>query len=206
MTKIIAEYQGYQRSRLMKELAVAAHRKEYRGQTSSATYPEVEARIKMMSLSPDSRILDAGCGNGAFGLQLAAEFPFFIDGIDLSEELIKEAIKLASQENLSDRCRFSVRDFTNFSTYPTDIFNAVICIGSLYWGQPLSTILDIWRRATHSGGQLLLFLNLEYTSLNSDEKEAIGETQFLSALTVEYELSQHGWALCEWTNATASYI
>ena len=206
MTKIAAEYQNYQRSQLMKELAAAAHSEEYRGQTSSAIYPEIKARIKMMPLHPGSRILDAGCGNGAFSLPLATEFPFFVDGIDLGEELIREATKLALEANLSARCRFFMGDFANFSTYPADIFDAIISIGSLYWGQPLSTILAIWHRITRPGGQLLLFLNLAYTSLNSDEKEAIGETQFFSSLTVEYELSQHGWALCEWSDATASYI
>lgn len=206
MTKIAAEYQNYQRSQLMKELAAAAHDQEYRGQTSSAIYPEIQARIKMMSLSPGSRILDAGCGNGAFSLPLAREFPLFVDGIDLGEELTKEAIKLALEANLSGKCRFFTGDFGSFSTYPADTFDAIICIGSLYWGQPLPIILDIWHRITRPGGQLLLFLNLAYTSLNADEKKAIGETQFLSSLTVQLELSQHGWALCEWSDATASYI
>jgi ubiquinone/menaquinone biosynthesis C-methylase UbiE len=206
MTKVAAEYQNYQRSQLMKELAAAAHDQEYRGQTSSAIYPEIQARIKLMSLPPNSRILDAGCGNGAFSLPLASEFPFFVDGIDLGEELIKEATKSALESNLSTKCRFFTGDFTSVSTYPADTFDAIICIGSLYWGQPLSTILDIWHRLTRPAGQLLLFLNLACTSLNTDEKEAIGETQFLSSLTVQHELSQHGWALCEWSDTTTSYI
>ncbi|MEK7340172.1 MAG: class I SAM-dependent methyltransferase, partial [Verrucomicrobiota bacterium] len=200
------EYQNYQYSQLMKELASSAHREEYRGQTSSAIYSEISTRIKMMSLPPGSRILDAGCGIGAFSLPLAAEFSFFVDGIDLGEELTKRAAKLAFEATLAAKCRFFTGDFANLSTYPTDLFDAVICVGSLYWGQSLSTILDIWHRITRPGAQLLIFLNLEYTPLNSDEKEAIGETQFFSSLMVEYELSQHRWALCEWSDATTSYI
>lgn len=206
MTKIAAEYQNYQRSQLMKELAAAAHNQEYRGQTSSAIYPEIQARIKMMSLPPGSRILDAGCGNGAFSLPLAREFGLFVDGIDLGDELTKEATKLALDANLSEKCRFFTGDFANFSTYPADTFDAIMCIGSLYWNQPLSTILDIWHRITQPCGQLILFLNLAYASLNADEKEAIGETQFLSPLTIQHELPQHRWAICEWSDATASYI
>jgi cyclopropane fatty-acyl-phospholipid synthase-like methyltransferase len=206
MTKIAAEYQSYQRSQLMKALAAAAHGQEYRGQTSSAIYSEIQVRIKMMSLLPSSRVLDAGCGNGAFSLPLAEEFSFFVDGIDLGEELVKEATQLALGANQAGKCRFFTGDFANFSTYPTDTFDAIICIGSLYWGQSLSTILDIWHRITRPGSQLLLFLNLAYTSLNSDEKKAIGETQFFSSLTVQHELSQRGWALSEWSDATGSYI
>ena len=206
MTKIAVEYQNYQRSQLMKDLAASAHSEEYRGQTSSAIYPEISARIKLMSLPPDSRILDAGCGNGAFSLPLATEFPFFIDGIDLGEELIKEATKLAFQANLSEKCRFFIGDFADFSTYPTELFDAVISVGSLYWGQPLPAILNIWHQVTRPGAQLLLFSNLEYGSLDPNEKEAIGETQFFSRLAVEYELSQNGWALQEWSDTTDSYI
>src|SRR5579872_4258038 len=126
MTKIAAEYQSYQRSQLIKELAAAAHGQEYRGQTSSAAYPEIQTRIKKMSLPPGSRILDAGCGNGVFTFPLANEFPVFVDGIDLAEELIKEAKKLALETNLSKQCRFFSGDFANFSIYPSDIFDAVL--------------------------------------------------------------------------------
>lgn len=206
MTTISTEYQNYQRSQLMKELAAAAHGQEYRGQTSSATFPEIQTRIKMMHLAPNSRIVDAGCGNGAFSLALASHFPLFVDGIDLGEELTQEATKSALAANLSEKCRFLTGDFSKFSTYPNDTYNAVICIGSLYWGQPLKDILDIWHRITQQGGQLLLFINLAYSSLNSVEKDAIGATHFLSALEIQHALSQQGWALCEWSDATAHYI
>ncbi len=206
MTKIGVEYQNYQKSQLMKKLAASAHCGEYRGQTSSAIYPEIASRIKGMSLSPSSRILDAGCGNGAFSRPLAKEFSCFVEGIDLGKELIEEAKELASKENLTERCHFFTGDFADFSVYPKNIFDVVICIGSLYWGHSLPVIFDIWRRVTRPHSQLFLFLNLAYTSLNSEEREAIGETQFIPALTVEYELSQHGWALSEWQDASVSYI
>lgn len=206
MTKIATEYQTYQRSQLMKELASAAHGAEYLGQTSSAIYPEIQARIKAMSLLPGCRILDAGCGNGAFSLALAREFSLDVDGIDLAEELIQEATKSALEGSLSKKCRFLTKDFATYNLYPAHTFDAVICIGSLYWGQPLSNILDIWHRITRPGGKLLLFSNLAYTSLSADEKKAIGETQFLSSLTVQYELAQHGWALSDWSDTTNYYI
>jgi ubiquinone/menaquinone biosynthesis C-methylase UbiE len=206
MTQIATEYQNYQKSPLMKELAAAAHREAYQGQTSSATYSEIREKIQMMSLLPNSHILDVGCGNGAFNVALAQEFPFFLDGIDLAQELTQEATTLAFKNNLSTKCKFFTGDFTHFSTYPPKTFDAIMCIGSLYWGQPLPIILDIWHRITKPGSQLLLFLNLAYTYLNPEEQEAIGQTQFLSALTLQDELSQHRWALCDWSDATPSYV
>lgn len=206
MTKIAVEYQHYQRSQLMKELAAAAHGDQYVGQTSSAVYPEIRERVKMMSLPQGSRILDAGCGNGAFSIPLASEFPFFVDGVDLGEELTIEATRIASKAMLSSKCRFFTQDFAKFSLPPSDIYDAVICVGSLYWGQPLSSILDVWHRITRPGGELLLFLNLAYTPLNQEEKEALGETQFFSPLTVKEELAKNGWELSEWSDGTDTYI
>ncbi len=205
MTKIAVEYQNYQQSQLMNQLAAYAHEGEYRGQTSSATYSEIRSRIEAMDLLPGSHILDAGCGNGSFSLPLASHFPYFIKGIDLGERLIDTANKLALEADLGERAQFFTGDFANPLLY-TELFNAVLCIGSLYWGQPLAIILDIWHRTTRPGGQLLLFSNLAYGTLSADEQEAIGETRFFPALTVAHELSQHGWALCEWSDATATYI
>ncbi|NBO24790.1 MAG: hypothetical protein EBU93_06110, partial [Chlamydiae bacterium] len=34
----------------------------------------------------------------------------------------------------------------------------------------------------------------------------IGETQFLCSLTVQQALSAHGWALCEWSDSTPTYV
>lgn len=206
MKKISEEYQRYQQSQLMRELASSAHREEYRGQTSSATYSEIKSKLQEMHLCSESRILDAGCGNGAFSIPIAYEFPFLVDGIDIGGELTKEATHLASQANLSSKCHFFAGDFSDSSVYPSHIYDAIICIGSLYWGQDLPNILKIWRSVTHSGSQLLIFLNMEYTPLTLTEKEAIGGTQFLSALTVQNELSKHKWALSEWSDATNLYI
>ncbi|MBA3602919.1 MAG: class I SAM-dependent methyltransferase [Parachlamydiaceae bacterium] len=202
--KITEEYQRYNLSQLMGDLASSAHREEYRGQTSSATYSEIKSRLQAMHLSSGSRILDAGCGNGAFSIPIANEFPIFVDGIDIGAELTKKATNLACEANLSSKCQFYAGDFSDVSVYLANIFDAIICIGSLYWGHALSKILKTWQSVTRPGSQLLLFLNMEYIPLTINEKEAIGGTQFLSALTVQHGLTRHRWALCEWSDATNS--
>lgn len=207
MTNVASEYQNYQRSTLMKQLAAFAHGDDYIGQTSSATYSEVKAQINEMRLLPNkSYILDAGCGNGAFALSMASDLSFRVNGVDLGEALIKEAKKNAHDRNLSHLCEFSCTDFMNLPRHLEGAFDAVLCIGSLYWGQSLERTLETWYRITCSQGELLLFLNLAYGSLTLSEKEAVGATQFVSALSLEEGLARNGWSIIEWSDETAIYI
>lgn len=206
MTKVASEYERYQASSIMKRLAAIAHGENYREQTSSATYDEIACRVKKMSLSPESRVLDAGCGNGSFSLPLSENFSFQVEGVDLSQTLIEEAAAKAAKANLTSKCRFSVGDFTSFPNYSNASFDLVMCVGSLYWGQSLAITLATWHRITRSNGWLLLFLNLLYKPLNSNEKSAIGATQFVPALSLAEELAKSGWAISEWSDGTDQYI
>lgn len=206
MIKIASEYERYQSSLVMKRIARLAHGENYRGQTSSATYDEIACQIQKLPLYTGSHVLDAGCGNGAFGLSIAENFPFYVKGIDLSQELIKEATLKAEKANLASKCDFSVEDFTKTSSYSCTNFDLVMCIGSLYWGQVLADTLSIWYRITRTNGCLLLFLNLQYKPLRSNEKSAIGATQFVSVLSLEKELAKAGWAISEWSDGTGRYI
>ena len=206
MTKVAAEYERYQASSIMKRLAAIAHGENYREQTSSATYDEIACRVKKMSLTSESLVLDAGCGNGAFSLPLVESFPLQVEGIDLSQTLIEEAAVKAAKANLTSKCRFSVGDFTTLPNYSNASFDLVICIGSLYWGQSLATTLATWHRITRSNSWLLLFLNLLYKPLDSNERSAVGATQFVPALSIAEELAKSGWAISEWSDGTDQYI
>jgi cyclopropane fatty-acyl-phospholipid synthase-like methyltransferase len=206
MTEVAYEYERYQASSIMKRLAAIAHGENYREQTSSATYDEIACLVEKMALPPESLVLDAGCGNGAFSLPLAESFPLQVKGIDLSQTLIEEAGAKAAKANLTSKCSFSVGDFTALPSYSTASFDLVICIGSLYWGQSLATTLAAWHRITRSNGWLLLFLNLLYKPLDSNEKSAIGVTQFVPALSLAEELAKSGWVISEWSDGTDQYI
>lgn len=207
MKQVATEYERYRTSSIMRKLAAIAHGGNYRGQTSSATYDEIACRVQKTSLPPESRVLDAGCGNGAFSLPIADHFSFQVEGIDISPMLVQEAVVKANSANLTSKCHFFVGDFTDLSNYPTASFDLVMCVGSLYWGQPLASTLAVWHRITHpDNGWLLLFLNLSYKPLNQDEKSAIGVTQFVPVLSLEEELAKTGWAISEWSDGTEQYI
>lgn len=206
MTTIPTEYAQYQRLNIMQDLAKAAHGKYFLGQTSSATYPEIASRISSMHLSPKDRILDAGCGNGAFALKLAKESPYFIEGVDLSDDLIAAAKDGAEKAGLLEKCHFSTQDFSDLSGYTDALFRCIICIGSLYWGQPLIQTFNTWHRITSPGAELLLFLNMHYDQFSFEEQSAIGNTQFIPESLIREELIKQGWVITEWFDGTPLYI
>lgn len=205
MTKIASEYARYQTSLVMKELALAAHGEHYQGQTSSASYAEISKYIRSMSLPKNARVLDAGCGNGTFSLSIAKEFSFFMKGIDLSFDLIQEASYRSQEMKLENICEFQVKDFVDLSNERKSYFDAIISIGSLYWGQSLFTTLSSWRHVCHKGSNLLIFANLLYNPLTQKEKAAINETYFIPAILIQSELAKNHWEIVEWHDATVNY-
>lgn len=205
MNGVAKEYQTYQKSDLMKILAAYAHGNNYLGQTSSATFFEIISRMQD-TLTEKSIILDAGCGNGLLSVAIAKELSCTLHGIDLSDELITEATKACSMYQMPPSCKFTVGDFSDLSGIENGFYDAITCIGSLYWGQSLPKVLAEWHRVTKINSQLLIFANLQYSSLTSEETSAIGTTQFIPACTMARELSQCGFAISEWTDATNTYI
>jgi len=60
-------------------------------------------------------MLDVGCGSGRNSVWFARNGIERVFGIDISEEMIKEARTLAAQAGVADQCRF---DHLDFSTMP----------------------------------------------------------------------------------------
>lgn len=207
MNQVVAtEYTRYQRSSLMKSLAAKAHGDAYVGQTSSATYNEIARQVHALALPSGSHVLDAGCGNGCFSHKLALDFPLRITGVDISEDLVAEASRLAVINGIDSCCEFAVEDFTKLTKHQSPTFNLILCVGSLYWGQDVQMTLKTWSRLIKPQGHLLLYLNLCYEKLTKEEEEAIGNTKFIHEQILQDELLSSGWKVCEWTDETNVYI
>ena len=86
-------------------------RLEFRG-TDEKFVAMREAYLDQMELSPDSKILDLGCGTGVVARSLASRESFSgnIVGVDFSPELIAAAQQLAEKEGVSGRIQFRVGD------------------------------------------------------------------------------------------------
>lgn len=99
------------------------------------------------------KILDVGCGAGFFSILLAKE-GHEVYGIDLTPEMIENAIQLAEEENAD--CRFQVMDAEN-PMFADETFDVVIS-RNLTWTLPNAEhAYGEWMRVLKTGGVLLNF-------------------------------------------------
>jgi len=83
--------------------------------------------IEWIDPKEDERILDVACGTGELSLKIA-EKGSEIHAIDMSENAINIAKRLAKRENIS--CEFIVGNAEDLS-YPNEYFDKIICSSSL---------------------------------------------------------------------------
>lgn len=99
------------------------------------------------------KILDVGCGAGFFSILLAKE-GHEVFGIDLTPEMIENAIQLAEEENAD--CCFQVMDAEN-PMFADETFDVVIS-RNLTWTLPNAEhAYGEWMRVLKTGGMLLNF-------------------------------------------------
>ncbi|MCR9128989.1 MAG: class I SAM-dependent methyltransferase [Alphaproteobacteria bacterium] len=86
--------------------------------------PKISAKRLAALVGPDARILDAGCGTGLAGVELAELGFKTIDGMDISPDMLGEARKKGPYRELQ------VEDMTKPLSYETDAYDAVVCVGT----------------------------------------------------------------------------
>lgn len=86
--------------------------------------PRVAAQRLAGLVKPGAEILDAGCGTGLAGVELAALGFTTIDGMDISPDMLDQARKKAVYRNLQ------VEDMTRTLSYGDEAYDAVVCVGT----------------------------------------------------------------------------
>ncbi|KDM91156.1 SAM-dependent methyltransferase [Photobacterium galatheae] len=90
----------------------------------------VERLISILALTPDSKVVDIGCGEGELLLRLAKATGAKCLGLDISEACISTAMLKAEQQGLSDLVRFEVADGSKLQL--TAEYDVAICMGSVH--------------------------------------------------------------------------
>lgn len=90
--------------------------------------PSITAEITAQHGATNGIILDAGCGSGIVGFELARRGAKTIDGIDLSKGMLKVAEKNGAYRNLA------VADLSQKVNQGDDTYDAVVCVGTLTHG------------------------------------------------------------------------
>jgi predicted TPR repeat methyltransferase len=85
--------------------------------------PALAAETLAPLLPAGAVVLDAGCGTGLAGAELARLGVTTIDGIDISSEMLAEAAAKGVYRTLDEA------DLTQPLTIPSDAYDGVICVG-----------------------------------------------------------------------------
>lgn len=96
----------------------------------------------------DTRVLDAGCGTGLVGVELARLGYADIDGVDYSPDMLAEADKKAVYSTLEEA------DLSDELDLPTDHYDAVTCVGTFTLGHVGPSALGELIRVARPGGYL----------------------------------------------------
>ena len=132
------------------------------------------------------KILDVGCGAGFFSILLAKE-GHEVFGIDLTPEMIENAIQLAEEENAD--CCFQVMDAEN-PMFADETFDFVIS-RNLTWTLPNAEhAYGEWMRVLKTGGVLLNF-DANYG------KEDVADTKGLPEAHAHFKVGNEMLEECE---------
>jgi cyclopropane-fatty-acyl-phospholipid synthase len=91
-----------------------------------AQFTKRELVCTKLNLKPGERVLDVGCGWGAFAVHAAVEHGVHVTGITLSEPQAKKARERAEEAGVSDKVDIKVMDWRELHVEP---FDAIASIG-----------------------------------------------------------------------------
>lgn len=104
--------------------------------------PRVTAERFAALVAPDATVLDAGCGTGLVGVELAARGFTTIDGIDISQGMLDQAAAKGCYRDVQRA------DLTARLPFDDDAYDATICVGTLTEGHVGPEALDELLRVT----------------------------------------------------------
>ncbi|MEV6705237.1 SAM-dependent methyltransferase [Micromonospora wenchangensis] len=102
-----------------------------------------------------ARILDLGCGEGAWALQALAHYPEGqADGVDVSPYALERAASAAVERGFADRLTLHERDARTY--VPDGDYDLVLCVGSTHVFGGFAETLESAGRHVHADGILLV--------------------------------------------------
>jgi ubiquinone/menaquinone biosynthesis C-methylase UbiE len=167
------------------------------GQSGWVTADELERFAEWLRLGPDSRLLDVGCGSGGPALRLAERTGASVTGIDLVEEGIATASRLAEERGLADRARFVRADAGGPLPFSDETYDAVVSIDVMCHLPDRLEILREWHRVAAPGARILFTDPTIVTDLVTDselaDRSAVGIYVFSAESVNERLLAQAGF-------------
>ncbi|GAA2500146.1 class I SAM-dependent methyltransferase [Streptomyces gobitricini] len=121
---------------------------------------EMFSRLKRQSPASEVTALDAGCGTGLVGRQIAGDRTITLDGLDLSHEMVTEAARTGAYRLLTSGVDLN-QGLTEIAAHTYDI---TVCCGVFTPGHVHPVAVEGLLRVTRPGGHVLLSTRKRYLS------------------------------------------
>jgi ubiquinone/menaquinone biosynthesis C-methylase UbiE len=113
-----------------------------------------EALVARLGITPGTRVLDLGCGDGTTALP-AARLGAEVLGVDIASNLVAAGNQRAEAEGLT-KCRFQEGDASHLDDLADDSFDLVVSIfGGMFAPRP-SDVAKEMVRVTRPGGRIVM--------------------------------------------------
>ncbi len=122
---------------------------------SEALIRENQILAQRAAITPDDRVLDAGCGVGGSAIWLANEVGCSVTGITLSEHQVEESRKNAEERKVAEKTEFQVADYTA-TGFDDASFDVVWAVESVCHAENKQDFIDEAFRVLKPGGRLIL--------------------------------------------------
>jgi ubiquinone/menaquinone biosynthesis C-methylase UbiE len=142
------------------------------GQTGWVTSIELRRFGRMLQITSRSHVLEVSCGSGGSALFLARTSGCNVTGVDINENGIRNAERLAAQGDLLDRTKFRQTDGSRMSPFAGDSFDALISNDAMCHIPHRARVLRDWFRVLKPGGRMLFTDAMVITGLISKEEIA----------------------------------
>jgi ubiquinone/menaquinone biosynthesis C-methylase UbiE len=146
-------YAGYA-SEAYRNVRIETYGEDF-GQTSWVTTEESNHIPKLLGLTPDSHVLEIGCGSGGYALQVVAAMGCRLVGLDMNGPGISNANQLASIRGLASHARFEQCDVSKSLPFPDNTFDAVFANDVLCHVRGRFRVLREIFRVLKPGGRML---------------------------------------------------
>ena len=129
---------------------------------------------ELAELKPGMKILDVSSGRGTQSIFYAKEFGVEVTGIDISEEMVKSAMKNAKNENVQDLTTFDIGDSQELP-FEDNVFDVVINECAVGIPDDSQKVLNEMVRVAKKGGTVIIHESTWRKKLSDTEKEEISE-------------------------------
>ncbi len=109
----------------------------------------IDRLAEMLDLKEGDRVLEVGCGTGGNACYLANKYGCTITGIDISEQMVKEA-RIRAEELGVENVSFQLGDAYNLD-FPDESFDVVLTIFVSQFLDPAKAYIEFNRVLIHGG-------------------------------------------------------